>query len=403
MTSISSCGNCSPMNLSISGRVLRPIRSFLLSCINSPAHTSVEAELINTPDDEEILLTFAAFHGLLPLLDQQCFTARPGLIQKLNSETSLIRQQNFQMTALLMQLHYALTEQGITVINIKGAVLAQHAYRDISLRPFSDIDILVQQQDLQAVASTLVSLGYQPHDSLLTLSHPFVLSHFSDISFSHQQSGVIIELHWQLLKNSQAALADMPSLFRHTYPVDIQGTLLASLPLEEEFVYLCIHAAKHRFERLEWLHDLALLFQEHSDSYNWEKMLHIAREECYLDAYLLALSLLERDFQTAVNNEQTRTLLRQSHLNWLIQQVEGFQLSAPYKRPKKRIRWKEFLFAFALQKQAGRRMALLGMLLFPLYKEDILMSRPLPKQLCFLYYFYRPLRFFHLLFRQPRH
>lgn len=382
---------------------MHSLQQFLLACIQENA-TELRADVLpKNPKEEDLFLAFILFHGVLPCLPLECFDPHPALQSRIHKELSQLKHKSFQMTALLLQLNHALMEKDIPIINIKGAVLGEHAYGDYTLRPFSDIDILIQEDKLVDAAQTLLSLGYRNMAPKASLTHPFILEHFVDVAFEHIETGLIVELHWQLLRHVKASLRDIPSLFHHAYTVNIQGLQLKSLPLEEEFVYLCIHAAKHRFERLEWLNDLARLFHLHHTDYRFEKMLEIAREEKYLKAYLLALFFLQRDFEVIINEPQTQNLLKHARLDPLIQRIETFQASVLSINHTGRVRLKDFAFAVALEDGMGRKLQRLISLIFPLHKADILMSRPLPRALYVMYYLYRPFRLLSTGFSSTNH
>jgi len=341
--------------------------------------------------NESYLFTLAQANGLIPLVDKALEASRTRTPEDSFKETALqIKRTNFFMSAQLLYLIDLLQKQNISLIPLKGPLLSQHAYKDLSLRPFSDLDILVFEKDLPKVAHTLLKLGYESEHSLEALSHPYVLQKSSDISFVHPQSQVIIELHWKLLKSASHSLSDINALFQHSIKHNFQNTQLASLPLEEEFLYLCVHGAKHRFERIEWMNDINQLFILYKNTFNWDKLFFLAKEESYQTPYALALKILQQRYQQNIPHKKSQALMRSKTVLSLYKKVFILHANDYILKPKKEgFRWMEFYFSFQLEDTLRRKIILLRSLFFPLYIDDILRIKPLPKHLSFLYYLAR--------------
>lgn len=338
----------------------------------------------------EYLLDLARANGVLPLIYHELrHYPQYTISDEIKEAVQEIKNTNFFMSAQLLQLIYLLQEKGINILPIKGPILAEHAYKDLGLRPFSDLDILAKETNLQEIADTLIAMGYHNEKELSTLSHPYILQNFSDLSFTHPDTGLIIELHWKLLKSAQAELSDISQLFERQITINFQNTQLPSLPLEEEFLYLCVHAAKHRFERIEWMNDLNRLYELYHKRFDWEKLLLLAKHEAYTNAYLLALSILKSHFNRSFS-KTTHHLLHKKKIKKLHQKV--FDLHADdyvLKKKKEGIRWMELSFSLQLEENLYRKLIVLKSTLFPLYMDDIIKIKKLPKFLGLLYYLSR--------------
>jgi len=364
-----------------------------LGLILSTSKTFPNFQKLDHPLDKNInydyILALALGNGVLPLLHESIFS-QCDIAQKFYTEIDNIKRKNFFMSAQLLHLNYLLQEKQIQVLPIKGPLLALHAYGDVSLRPFSDLDILVQIKDLIDVANLLLSLGYKNEHNLEALSNTYILNHFSDVSFFNPQNGITIELHWKLLKNTNAQLGNIANLFDNSVNISLQNTPIRSLPLEEEFLYLCIHAAKHRFERIEWMNDLSLLFQVHYKDYNWQKLLTMAEDEMALTPYLLALKILDQDYKQEVPHKASKRLLNNKKVLILYQKVWNLHAQDYILQEKKKgIRYMELFFAIQLEDNFLRKLSIFKTIFFPLYMNDILSTRQFPKPLNFLYYFIR--------------
>ena len=56
----------------------------------------------------------------------------------------------------------ALTREGLPVVVLKGAALAELVYQHIGLRTMADVDLLVEKKNLDKAGSILERLGYCP-------------------------------------------------------------------------------------------------------------------------------------------------------------------------------------------------------------------------------------------------
>ena len=62
---------------------------------------------------------------------------------------------------LLATLLERLRDQGIDPLLLKGAALSRSVYPDAAMRPGSDIDMLVREDELQACSDVILGMGYQ--------------------------------------------------------------------------------------------------------------------------------------------------------------------------------------------------------------------------------------------------
>jgi hypothetical protein len=77
--------------------------------------------------------------------------------------------------------------------------------------------------------------------------------------FSRGDGQVQLELHWALARRCLARRVSVEQLLEHTAPMQLAGQPLRTLAPEALFVTLCVHGAKHLWERLAWIVDLSQL------------------------------------------------------------------------------------------------------------------------------------------------
>ena len=159
----------------------------------------------------------------------------------------------------LLEIIEKLESHGIKVLPLKGPVLAQDLYGDISQRQMRDLDLLVRETDLQQALLVLQALGYVlkfPEKELTDKQWNIYLRHQYDVALVHPEQGILLELHTRIAY--PGLLRGMEHLItEHTASMEIAGQSVPCISREGTFLYLAIHGAHHLFFRLFWLRDLA--------------------------------------------------------------------------------------------------------------------------------------------------
>ncbi len=141
-------------------------------------------------------------------------------------------QWSLTQSAELARLTALLEENDITSISLKGPLLSRYLYGELGARSSGDIDLLVKPGDLLRIRDLLLSRGYRVANTLHWNSDSaYLRSRESEISFG-SPSGVSIDVHWRILP-------------------------LLTLAPEHLLLLICSHSAKHGFERLGWICDIA--------------------------------------------------------------------------------------------------------------------------------------------------
>ena len=138
----------------------------LLYCARSRPDAGSVRDLVSKGIDWQILLKLAAQHCVRPMLLQTlksvCWDAVPPKIQlELTLFNKANVQKNLLFTGELLQLLGLFQQNAIPIAAFKGPVLAHSVYGHISLREFSDLDIIVREADLSKAEDILTARGYQ--------------------------------------------------------------------------------------------------------------------------------------------------------------------------------------------------------------------------------------------------
>ncbi|WP_054743252.1 nucleotidyltransferase domain-containing protein [Cellulosilyticum ruminicola] len=175
---------------------------------------------------------------------------------------SYCQKENLKQVAhILKQMEH----QGILVIPLKGVFL-RNLYPRPDLRLMGDADLLVHQEDLDKVKQLLIQEGYEE----------VIDTHSYHVAFTHSNY-MSIEVHWALTNhrsfNAPAAIAFEKLVFEHAVPAIVGDAHVLSLSLEDEFIYICMHMAKHLNYAgfgLRQLCDFYLVLKTNSKKYDWD-------------------------------------------------------------------------------------------------------------------------------------
>ena len=195
---------------------LQPEIKLLLACsrknLDSKTTTKIQ-ELLNQTLDWQCLINSAADQGVLPLLYYNLNRAFPELVPAeilatlrqyfiVNSQTVL------KLTAELLKILQILEDNQIDAITFKGPSLAAVAYKQLALRRFCDLDILIEGNNSRKVVDLLVSLGYQLPDPISRLEERPYMAYKEFLLESeetqkkynlfHKNKHVAIDLQWSL-------------------------------------------------------------------------------------------------------------------------------------------------------------------------------------------------------------
>jgi hypothetical protein len=157
---------------------------------------------------------------------------------------------------------YLLQQQRIPSFVLRGNRLAKQLYRDPNCRTSSDIDILIKQQDACLAQSILTKAGYRG-DDLMPLE--YCLNHIHHASFYHQDTELLIEIHWNF---------GVPTYFHLTSEAVWQGVGFNEfgayqLTPESMFIMLLIHHHSHAFRELKILVDILWCLYRYEAATNW--------------------------------------------------------------------------------------------------------------------------------------
>jgi hypothetical protein len=209
-------------------------------------------------EEAHAILEAASAHGVLPavlrgLAQASRASGGAGGAALAQARARLAAQAGF---GLLLSHHAArllpaLAEAGIGATLVKGACFARRIYPDQGLRGFTDLDILVAQQDRRAAGEVLARLGFVEETPEYRAGEDYAEEKW----LLAADRSVMVELHGDLVHNPR---------LRRALHLDRAALLAAGGGDAEDTSALLLVAAvhgatSHQFDRLQHVVDVLLL------------------------------------------------------------------------------------------------------------------------------------------------
>ena len=193
--------------------------------------------------DQENVLPYAAHR--LRRLDIALTPAQRGHLEDIHRQLQL---STFAWTETLKSTLESFHRANLPVITLKGPCLAERLYGDAAVRTCYDLDLLVRRGDVAPAEQLLTDLGFSPNGRA------------DDYHRAWSRNKVNLELHHNV-ENPHAFEFEVDSAWARATPSDFHGAPLWLMAPADELLYLCLHAVRHRFERLCMHLDLSLAFR----------------------------------------------------------------------------------------------------------------------------------------------
>jgi hypothetical protein len=183
-----------------------PEIELLLCCARTnlgPQITERINSLVQQDIDWEYLLKTALRHRVMPLLYKSlkrvCSNGVPDeTMGKLRKYYLTNATRNLFFTGRLLEILNLFNNNHILAVPFKGPVLAKCIYGDITLRQFSDLDILIHPNDALKARNVLMANGYQPEIKLDDKQFSSYLKTKDAFTFICHERKMFVDLHWGL-------------------------------------------------------------------------------------------------------------------------------------------------------------------------------------------------------------
>jgi hypothetical protein len=268
----------------------------LLTCLRDDRQEEKIARLrILDEKDWSAILSAAFRFGVAPLLFDvlKPFSSTvkvPSAInEKLQNAYYVSAARNVDLYRQLKETLEVLNREGISVILLKGAHLAECVYGNPALRPMADLDILAKKDDFSKIDQILTEQGYS--------------TSIQDIGFSllhlpvYTKEGAIrIEVHSTIFAPPVSERFDIAELWERAQTETIQGFDVLTLCPDDLLLHLCVHSCiDHAFDNgIMPLVDIALTVEHYREKLDWGRILIRSRQWGIGSCVYLMLALTEK-------------------------------------------------------------------------------------------------------------
>jgi hypothetical protein len=347
--------------------------------------------------DWEYFARLARRHAVAPLahrgLEACARGAAPEAVRRaLREEHRANAARNVLLAGELLRVAGLFESEGVGVLAYKGPALAVVAYGDLSLRRFTDLDVIVRASDVGRASGLLRGLGYAPQG--LTPAQEAALARTQhNVAYTRDGGRLTVELHRDVASEDFASLKLDEGVWSRAERVRLLGGTVAAPAPEDLLLALCVHGTKHLWERLSWVCDVAGLVNSR-ESLDWAAVFGRARAARVERMLLLGLSLARGLAGAALPEEARRRVEGDRAAARLASEAAARMFDGAEYRPAGFLR--SVGFNLRARSRARERLRYFRFILTP--TDGDLSALALPPRLFFAYYLLRP---FRLLLKRP--
>ncbi|MGB8474599.1 MAG: nucleotidyltransferase family protein [Candidatus Acidiferrum sp.] len=250
----------------------------LVECARAKPDKQRLSELIRARLDWSVLLKLAEEHGVLGLAAvrlRECGEADvpPEILQELRERHRAQVLFTLRLTAELFRLFECFHAAGLAPLVIKGPVLSVRCHGDPGLRQYGDLDLIVRDRDILRATELMIGLGYEPRvtrEAIQAKKAP------GEYAFRQASAKLLVEFHTERTFRYHPRPLPVEKLFQRKVLVKIDAHEIPALSPEDELLLICIHGAKHFWERLNHIADVAAFVSR--QGLDWERVESAAEE-----------------------------------------------------------------------------------------------------------------------------
>ena len=267
----------------------------------------------------------AGYHGVQPLLYYHLRRLAPEMLAveplgRLRAVVGARSAHGLVLVHELGRLAEVFEREGLPFIAMKGPVLAQSIYGGIALRPFVDLDMVIDRARFDDANRILTGEGYGSRELTPFQKRIYLFIH-GQYTYWRRMASVgsalaVVDLHTAIMPPGYSYTESFGDLLKRSGTMRFGASEVRTLEPVDLLEVLCYHGFKNRWDRLKYIADVAELLRATPDL-NWEAVYARARKMRSSRVLWLGLSLAEQLLDAPVPERVSRDVHADRHVTSL--------------------------------------------------------------------------------------
>jgi hypothetical protein len=180
------------------------------------------------------------------------------LVERLSELQRAVALRNLRHAGVLLEIISRLEAAGVLVLPVKGPVWAQLLYGDLSLRTWSDLDLLVSRGQVDTAHRVLLEVGFADCSSFSERTIRPRWGSAGQIALGSREFGTVVDLHWALTVSVSLRGLTFEPVFARADTVELLGRLVTCPGKHDVFLVTCLEGARDLWNIVARLLDLAV-------------------------------------------------------------------------------------------------------------------------------------------------
>jgi hypothetical protein len=278
----------------------------------------------------EELCKVAVTHGMVGHLHHLVSTTSSApvddeLMRRLSELQRLLVARNLNYTGVLLRVLSKLDDAGVRALSVKGPAWAELLYGDLSLRTWSDLDLLVEPQQAAEAREVLQQMGFEDCSPLSRQSMRSRWGDTGQIALGSRELRLVVDLHWKLTVSVSPRGLTPDAVFARAGRVTLLGQEVVCPGKSDVFLITCLEGTRDLWSSVARLLDLAVQI-ERTKAGEWVALLDQAKEAGCERRTLVAVGYACRVFEMGLPPTIEERLGADRRSRALIGRLEPVQL-----------------------------------------------------------------------------
>jgi len=192
-----------------------------------------------------------------------------------------------------------------------------------------DLDLLVWHKEVRRATEILIAAGYEPDVPLSAIAAGKIPGEYL---FTRRGTKLLVELHTEHTFRYFPRPLPLEEFFERQIRVAVDAHEVPALSAEDELVLICIHGAKHFWERLMWIADVAAMVTRQRNL-DWRRAMAAARETGAERMLHVGLTLAADILHARLPEEVAAAVRGDAGAARLVEKIKGWLPAAGYAPP----------------------------------------------------------------------